>query len=262
MKAASTQPLVLPHAFEADALLSAGTTPEDSLDRAYGTIDGFGLTALIYDYTPVQFSHEGELVNPSFLGMRNVPEDMSMLWCDGGFYQIDPVQHLAFRSARPFVWSYRHGGRTVLNTILSEAHAPVVAYVHDWGITCGMTVPVHLPDGGCATVTGLRHDATEDFDRDAQHHLAGFTLLAHALHATLEPMFGTSERRSRAVRLTPREQECVRFSAEGLSAKEISLKLSRSTPTVVMHLNAAARKLGARNRAQLIARAAHYRLLI
>jgi LuxR family transcriptional regulator len=30
---------------------------------------------------------------------------------------------------------------------------------------------------------------------------------------------------------------------------------------VVMHLNAAARKLQARNRAQLVARAAHYRLL-
>jgi LuxR family transcriptional regulator len=37
--------------------------------------------------------------------------------------------------------------------------------------------------------------------------------------------------------------------------------LCRSEPTVVFHLNAAARKLGARNRFQAIARAAHYRLL-
>ena len=244
-----------------EAALSAGTTLDERLGRAHALVGGFGLTSLIYDYTPVRFSHEGALVNPSFLGMRAVPEDMAALWCEGGYYQIDPVQHLAFAAPKPFVWSYRRGGTTVLNPFLGPSHAPVVDYVHDTQITCGMTVPVHTPDGGCATVTGICRDAEADFDRVAGGNLAGFTLLAHALHASLEDLFGERERQSVAVRLTPRERECVRHSAEGLSAKEISLKLGRSAATVVMHLNAAARKLQARNRAQLVARAAHYRLL-
>lgn len=244
-----------------EATLSTGTTLEERFGLGHAEVGDYGLTGLIYDYTPVPFSHEGALLNPSFLGMRAVPEDMAALWCEGGYYQIDPVQHLAFRSPRPFVWSYRRNGTTVLNPFLSEAHARVVDYVHDTSITCGMTVPVHTPDGGCATITGICQDAEADFDQAASRHLAGFTLLAHALHAALDDLFGPRERQSVAVRLTPRERECVRYSAEGLSAKEISLKLGRSAATVVMHLNAAARKLKARNRAQLVARAAHYRLL-
>jgi len=234
---------------------------DGKLDHAHAAMSHLGLTALIYDYTPVAFSHDGNLITPSFFGMRDVPPDMADLWSSSGFYQIDPVQHLALRSPQPFVWSYRSDGRTVLNRALSDVHTPVIDYVHDARITCGMTVPIHLLRGDCATVTGIRHDAAADFDREAQEHLADFALLAHAVHAAIEPLFGESERQSRAVRLTPRERECVRFSADGLSAKEISLKIDRSAPTVTMHLNSAARKLGARNRAQLVARAAHYRFL-
>jgi LuxR family transcriptional regulator len=249
------------HACEIDAVLSAAASFDERMALAHRAAADFGLTSLIYDYTPVRFSHEGDLINPSVLGMRAVPEDFGPLWCEGGYYQIDPVQQLAFRSPKPFVWSYRREGRTVLNPFLTADHEPVVDYVHATRITCGMTVPVHLPDGGCATVTGICQDAEADFDRAADVHLGGFSVLAHALHAASEPLFGVRERQSVAVRLTPRELECVRFAAEGLSAKEISLKLGRSAATVVMHLNAAARKLESRNRAQMIARAAHYRFL-
>ncbi|BDA84378.1 LuxR family transcriptional regulator [Aureimonas sp. SA4125] len=253
--------LMLQDVCDIDAKLSDAATLEGRLARAHAVAGDFGLTSLIYDYTPVPYSHDGDLINPSFLGMRGVPDDFAALWCEGGYYQIDPVQHLAFRSPKPFVWSYRQEARTVLNPYLNEGHAPVVDYVHATRITCGMTVPVHLPGGSCATVTGIRQDAEAGFDRAADVHLGGFTVLAHALHAALEPLFGRRERQSQAVRLSPRELECVRFAAEGLSAKEISLKLGRSAATVVMHLNAAARKLQARNRAQMVARAAHYRFL-
>lgn len=244
-----------------EELLEGAATIDGKLDRARIEMEHLGLSALIYDYTPVTFSHTGELITPSFFGMRDVPDDMSKLWSDSGFYQIDPVQQLALRSAKPFVWSYRPEDETVLGRILTDTHAPVVVYVRDSRITCGMTVPIHLPRGDCATVTGIRHDAERGFDREAQEFLADFAILAHVLHESVEPLFGPGERASRAARLTPRERECVRFSAEGLSAKEVSLKIGRSEPTIQMHLNAAARKLDARNKAQLMARAAHYRLL-
>jgi LuxR family transcriptional regulator, quorum-sensing system regulator SdiA len=248
-------------ALDLDDALGDAATIDGKLDVARAAMDALGLGALIYDYAPVAYTHDGELITPSFFGMRDVPLDMVELWSTNGFYQIDPVQHLALNSSRPFVWSYRRDGRTVLNPALEKCHEPVVSYVHDMAITCGVTVPIHGRSGDCATVTGIRNDARDDFHREGARLLGDFTLLAHALHAGVEPLFGEGERRSRAVHLTPRERECLRFSADGLSAKDISGKLSRSVPTVTMHLNAAARKLGARNRAQLIARAAHYRLL-
>jgi LuxR family transcriptional regulator len=63
------------------------------------------------------------------------------------------------------------------------------------------------------------------------------------------------------VKLTAREIECLRLTAQGLTAKQIAHKLGRAVGTVNLHLNLAIKKLGAKNRVQAIARAAHYRLL-
>ncbi|MBW8791876.1 MAG: helix-turn-helix transcriptional regulator, partial [Rhizobium leguminosarum] len=80
-------------------------------------------------------------------------------------------------------------------------------------------------------------------------------------HETAYSLFDTRAKSVGTIRLTERERECLRHSAEGYSAKEISRIIDRSVPTVVMHLNAAAKKLGARNRTQAVVRATHYRLL-
>ncbi|MCQ0986128.1 LuxR family transcriptional regulator [Jiella marina] len=246
---------------EIDAYLGAGDTLDERMMLAQGALAGFELTSLIYDFTPVKYDHEGRLVTPAWLSMRNLPADMIKVWCEDGLYQIDPVQQLAFKTHLPFVWSYRADGKTPLNRILNRDHGPVIDYVHDSRITCGVSVPVHMPNGECAVVTGIRQDAGHDFEDVIDKHVADFTLFAHVLHEKIYPLFDEETLSARPIHLTPRERECVSYAAEGLSAKEISLKLSRSVPTVVMHLNAAARKLSAANRAQLIARAAHYRLI-
>ena len=50
-------------------------------------------------------------------------------------------------------------------------------------------------------------------------------------------------------------------SARGYTTEEIAEQIYRSVPTAALHLKNAAQKLGARNRAQAVARAAHYHLL-
>lgn len=253
--------LMFRHVSDIETYFAQAGSLAGRIELATQAMAGFGLTSLVYDYTPVKYAHGGELITPSYLSMRNLPRDMASIWCDEGYYQIDPVQQLAFRSSAPFVWCYRSNGRTRLNRFLGDCHAPVIDYVHDSRITSGMTVPVHLPDGACATVTGICQDAADDFEREAGEVLAAFGLFAHVMHEALQRLFDDGQRRSRGVQLTPRERECVRFSADGLSAKAISARIDRAVPTVEMHLKSAARKLGARNRAQLIARAAHYGLL-
>ena len=80
---------------------------------------------------------------------------------------------------------------------------------------------------------------------------AGAVSLAFALMAqAFQNEIGSPGRRLTAARpvLSARERECLDHAARGLSAKETSRLIERSVPTVVMHLNAAVRKLGARNR--------------
>lgn len=240
---------------------STEPTLDGRIDSAFEAMKRFGFDALIYDYTPVPYDLAGELMIPSLLKLRNVSSDMHEYWCERGYFRIDPVQQLALRTTTPFFWNYDPNAGTLINRFMSEATAPVARYLAEREMSCGVTVPVHMPRGDYATVTGLRLGATRDFEREATGALADFSLLAHVFHESAYPVFDRDAHSSISMRLTERERECLRYSAEGLSAKEISRIIDRSVPTVVMHLNAAARKLGAKNRTQAVVRAAHYRLL-
>jgi LuxR family transcriptional regulator len=240
---------------------SAETTLDGRIDQAFEAMKELGFDALIYDYTPVPYDLAGDLMIPSLLKLRNISDDMHEYWCDRGYFRIDPVQQVALRTTTPFFWNYDPNAQTLINRFISDATAPVTHYLRERDMSCGVTVPVHMPRGDYATVTGLRLGAKPDFERDAAEALADFGLLAHVFHEAAYPVFDRDALSCTSMRLTERERECLRHSAEGYSAKEISRIINRSVPTVVMHLNAAARKLGAKNRTQAVVRATHYRLL-
>jgi LuxR family transcriptional regulator len=234
---------------------------ENRLDAAQDALAAFGFTSIIYDYTPVPLTHDGELITPGLLKLRNIEANMADLWCRGGYYQIDPVQWMAARSSAPFVWSYAHPEGSPLERVMAPKHAPVVSYLKDTRMTCGVIVPIHLSGGDFATFTALRIDPEGDFDEGARLHLAAISLIGHIFHNAVYADFDAKTRTCQHVRLTARERECLRLTAQGMTAKQIAHKLGRAVGTVNLHLNLAIRKLGAKNRAQAIARAAHYRLL-
>lgn len=63
------------------------------------------------------------------------------------------------------------------------------------------------------------------------------------------------------VMLTPRELEVLRLLAEGLSAKEVAIKLAITARTVESHIDKLRLKTGARNRTHMVAQAIHLGLL-
>ena len=184
-----------------------------------------------------------------------------MLWMEENYFAIDLVQQVCQTTSRPFVWSHFDGQNHILGRGWGPEQQAVVRYLRDTRLTCGLTVPIRSPDGALTTVTGIRIDAEPSFTRDARHNIAAFTLLALDLNEAICAHLDEEVRSCRHVRLTPREIECISLSAQGLTAEQIADRIRRSLPTVTLHLNTAARKLGARNRAQAVALAGHYRLL-
>src|SRR5688572_24457487 len=183
---------------------------ESQLDAAQAALAGFGFTSVIYDYTPVPFSHDGELITPSLLKLRNIEANMADLWCRGGYYQIDPVQLVAARNSAPFVWSYSHPEGSPLGRVMTPKHAPVVSYLKDTRMTCGVTVPIHLSGGDFATFTGIRIDPEGDFGASTHPHLAAITLIGHIFHNAVYQDFDPQTKTCQHVRLTVRERECLR----------------------------------------------------
>ncbi len=243
------------------ARFSARDTLDGRIDEAFALMQAMGFDGLIYDYTPSTAGLDGRIGIPTLLKLRNVAGDMQDYWCDREYFRIDPVQRLATQTSVPFFWSYDPGVETRISRLLTDETKPVCDFLHAHDMLSGVTVPVHRPQGDYATVTGVRYGARRDFMAEALHRLAEFGLLAQIFHEAADELFDEPVRNGSGVRLTKRERECLRYSSHGLSAKEVSRIIDRSVPTVVMHLNSAARKLGAKNRTEAVARAAHYHLL-
>ena len=243
-----------------NARFVSGRSLDEQMDNVLRMAQALGFEALVYDYSPVPLDHEGILLTPSVVRLRNTPDDWQSLWCQAGFYQIDPVQHVAVNAVSSFAWSYRAQDDTVLQRFMDRNHAPVISYLHDSQMTCGVTVPIHLPKGGFATLTGLRSDSGGTALQDARQALGDFTLISHALQEVAFPLLA-KESRTCPVHLTKRERECLTLAADGLTAAEIANRLNRSLATITLHLTSAMHKLGAKNRVQAVVRATHYRLL-
>lgn len=253
--------MIGPMAFLDDDLQGMRTF-DACLDRAHGVARALGFQMLIYDYAPVPRGLDGELITPAVFEQRAAPADMRQLWCERGYYQRDPVQAHAMRSVVPFAWSYRARRADGRCLLLGEAHPPLTRYLCERGLDAGLTVPLHLPDGGLATFTGI-HAADGACDKAAarRQRLAGFVLLAHAFQARAQDLLPVRAGHGGPVRLTRRERECLQHSAKGLTAKSIAVAMNRSVATVNLHLNSAARKLGARNRVEAVVHGLHYRLI-
>ncbi|KFB98076.1 AhyR/AsaR family transcriptional regulator [Trabulsiella guamensis ATCC 49490] len=235
------------------------TRLKEAFTRLFARTQSLGFDAVIYHYTPVPRSPEGELITPSLLEMRNAPDDMHQLWCERGYYQADPVQHYALQSCAPFVWSYQHPASSVLRHMLDNNAREVSRYMCENNMSSGATVPLHLPNGGFVTLTGIL--TSQHPPPGINDTLARMMFLAHHFQETAFPLFDASMRTCHHIRLRNRERECLAWSAEGLTAKQIARKLHRSVATITLHLNTAAKKLGATNRVQAVVRAMHYRLL-
>ena len=241
----------------------AGLGPR--LDAMIASLKDLGFTSLGYDYTPVPMTPEGDLIPPSLLEIRNIDAEMPELWTKGGFCQIDPMQELAVKANAPFMWSCNktdgNPAENALAAVVTDRHRPVIHYCLDTRMTIGVTVPMRLAQGGLATFNAVCIDPEPGFEQDARKHMTEIVLAGYAFHNAALDSYDPDALPSRHVRLSPRERQCLKLCAQGLTAKQIAYKLDRSPATVMLHLKSATRKLGARNRVQAVARAAHYRLL-
>lgn len=116
----------------------------------------------------------------------------------------------------------------------------------------GMTIPVHGPGGEFAliSVTPL---PDRPFGRTAPRNRYDMQLLAAHCHAAVSRLLEPNERD--AVRLSPRERECLLWTARGKTAWEIARILELSQGTVQWHLNNAKAKLGVHGKSHAVVKA-------
>lgn len=123
------------------------------------------------------------------------------------------------------------------------------------------TIVVHVPVVGrfrsCGVLTAVVRADHAIWSVAQNSWLGRLTMLANAAQEKVE----VCNIDRTAVRLAPREIECLSLAAEGLKAKQIADELGIGQQTVQFHLARARIKLGAGNTVEAVVRAAQLALL-
>ncbi|MFN3313121.1 MAG: helix-turn-helix transcriptional regulator [Hyphomonas sp.] len=191
----------------------------------------------------------GQLVNPAAVATRDMlyasdwPDELQAERRSQMAILHDPVARCALTARRPFRWQEAHAQAT-------REGRRVIDMVHNYGITDGIMFPMHainhLP-GGVSLGSGAALDLSP-----AQ--VLELEIVCQAAYYHLEASQGPFPYQKLA-QLTARETECVGFAAAGKTNWEIATILGIREDTVKKTLKRASEKLGAVNRAQLVASA-------
>jgi DNA-binding CsgD family transcriptional regulator len=144
---------------------------------------------------------------------------------------------------------------------ISPEQRRAAAIVLGMGITDLITVPIHLPMGRVAMVTWAG-----SFGKFAERLLnqtcPELLAIGHFFMSVFLRRFGRRHAtESELTRLTPREWECLRLTAQGFREREVASLTGIRATTVRFHLDNVAKKLGASTRTQAVALAAQMGML-
>jgi LuxR family transcriptional regulator, quorum-sensing system regulator BjaR1 len=183
---------------------------------------------------------------------RNWSKDWTRLSDQKKFPASSVIVTEARKRMTPFTWLEAAAART-----LTAAEQEVLDTAAEWGWLNGLVVPVHGPNGYFATVSMGSPERDLDLSPRNRLRIQMIAMLAHERSRTLASFASTDSPRDI---ISARELECLRWVAAGKTDWEIGMILSISAATVKFHLDRARAKLGARTRAQAVARLVLYGL--
>ncbi len=160
------------------------------------------------------------------------PEPWQLRYATHGYGRVDPVLRHARSTAAPYAWSEIPNLSAPEREVLREAASA--------GLAIGLSIPIHEPCGRVFLASLA-----------ASHEPGARTPLAHLLalqfYARLRA-FAVAGPEDPDVCLTPRERECLQWTARGKSSWDIGQIVGISQHTVNFHLKNAMRKFGTHSR--------------
>lgn len=169
------------------------------------------------------------------------------------YFKVDPVMDYCARHIVPIQWH----NMVIEPTSMS---AKMMNEAAEFGLKVGITMPIHGSNGelGILSFT-LNRTVTAGYEV-TQYALPYIQLLAAYLHEAVRRVSGLNEDAGK-LQLSSREQECLRWVADGKSSWEIAKILSLSERTVNFHLNNAVLKLDSSSRQHAVVKAVLQKLI-
>ncbi len=183
--------------------------------------------------------------------VHNFPESWSQRYTERGYVRHDPVMVYAHEFEQPYLWDSLSSLFTldpVQNELMREAR--------EAGLKCGVAVPLH----GARARLSLMSFASSEADVDAAGALPTLHVIASQFHTAYLSMSAAANDAT-AVALSPRERECLQWTARGKTAWEVGMLMHISENTVKFHLRNAMKKLDSTTSVQAVVKAIRYGLI-
>ncbi len=184
------------------------------------------------------------------------PHEWSVHYVAQDYVHIDPVIAKASNRITPFRW------KGVRQELVSGSRTRIFFdEAGDFGLQQGFTIPIHGPGQALATLNAaakVNDDQMHDLWCEYRHALHLIALHCH--EAILRQ--GLIQEKETNPQLTPRERECLAWTARGKSAWETSMILGISESTVTWHLKSACGKLNVHSRTHAVVKAVLLGLIV
>lgn len=182
--------------------------------------------------------------------VSNWPPELVNAYDANRFLQDSDVIEILLRSTQPLVWHVE----SIHANLSPERRALAIGLYKDFGLNNGVYFPVHTAQGqrGAVSFAG-------DRPPPITMELMELSFLSSLIYDRLKSFNVTNGSIQKS--LSPREKECIQWTAAGKTSADIAIILDISEHTVNHYLTMVCQKLDAQNRAHLVSRAMRMGLL-
>lgn len=243
------------------AKLTEGLECIDSIDdlQARYRLELAGLGFECYTYVH-SLSHTLEESSPEYFGEALVlgstfPAEFREIYRRHGFHRTDPIIDACRKSMAPVDWEEVAG-----RPDLSDDGKALFEYARKYGIAQGFSIPIHGPNGGLGIVSLASDMPRAEFRQLVTTHQSDIHLMTAMYHERVHQLLPVRLENQIDCNLSPREAECLRWTAQGKTAWEIAQICEISQNTVNFHLKNSMAKLGVHSKTHAVAKALSMRL--
>jgi LuxR family transcriptional regulator len=187
---------------------------------------------------------------PQTIRINNYPTEWNKKYETYNYAAQDPLLKHCSQSALPILWD-------------EAAFSAFPAFWEEkqtYGMCHGWSQSVH-DHGGVFSMLSLTRNHHAIRSREFYEKAGHFIWLAHALHSVVAKKLLPAAHFRPQSRLSTRETEVLKWSAEGKTASDIATILNLSERTVNFHVSSAIKKLGVTNKISAVVHAAKGGLL-
>lgn len=231
------------------------------LAEFYDVMQSFSKADTVADITTLCQLHSKDLGFDNFIYALRMPTqfaDSKLVLIDGypanwvshyferTYQTVDPVLAYCGKHIIPIAWQN-------LKPLTTGAAKQMMLEAGDFGLKSGITMPVHSPRGEMGILSLTVNQSAKTSLDVTESALPYIQIFAGYLHEAVRRVFNLVED-PKPPQLTVRDQECLRWAADGKTSWEIAKLLSVSERTINFHMNNAMLKLNVTNRQHAVAK--------